>query len=138
MYKGAGLTGLIILALFLHQRIMGNKWQLAKKVVIGAAEENKGRRTAGQVLANGGAAALLGACRLVFPVILRCISLMIAGSFAAATADTLSSELGMVYGRRFYNILTLKKRYPWPDGVVSLEGTLIGLIGLYLSPLCIV
>jgi uncharacterized protein (TIGR00297 family) len=132
MYKGAGLTGLIILAVFFISASWATKWQLAKKVVIGAAEENKGRRTARQVLANGGVAALLGACSWLFPEDTPVISLMIAGSFAAATADTLSSELGMVYGRRFYNVLTFKKEVAGPDGVVSVEGTLIGLIGSIL------
>jgi uncharacterized protein (TIGR00297 family) len=132
MYKGAGLTGLIILAAFFISASWATKWQLAKKVAIGAAEENKGRRTAGQVLANGGVSALLGAATWFFPEYTSVITLMIAGSFAAATADTLSSELGMVYGRRFYNILTFKKEEPGPDGVVSIEGTLIGLVGAIL------
>ncbi len=132
MYKAAGLTGLIILAVFFISASWATKWQLAKKVAIGAAEGNKGRRTAGQVLANGGVSALLGGATWFFPESTSTISLMMAGSFAAATADTLSSELGLVYGRRFYNILTFKKEEPGPDGVVSVEGTLIGLIGAIL------
>lgn len=132
MYKGAGLTGLIILAVFFISAIWATKWQLAKKVAIGAAEENKGRRTAGQVLANGGVAALLGAVGWYLPSHTSLITLMIAGSFAAATADTLSSELGTVYGRRFFNILTFKKDTRGLDGVVSIEGTLIGLVGALL------
>jgi uncharacterized protein (TIGR00297 family) len=132
MHKGAGLTGLFILAVFFISAIWATKWQVAKKIAIGAAEENKGRRTAGQVLANGGVAALLGASSWVFPEHTATISLMIAGSFAAATADTLSSELGMVYGRRFFNILTFKKDVRGLDGVVSMEGTLIGLVGASL------
>jgi uncharacterized protein (TIGR00297 family) len=132
MYKGAGLTGLLILATFFISAIWATKWQIAKKVAIGGAERNKGRRTAGQVLANGGVAALLGACTWLSPESSSTIALMIAGSFAAATADTLSSELGMVYGRGFFNILTFKKEEAGQDGVVSIEGTLIGLAGAVL------
>ena len=44
-------------------------------------------------------------------------------------ADTLSSELGMVYGRRHYNILTWKPDEKGQDGVVSFEGLLIGIAG---------
>ena len=135
MYKGAGLMGLMILAAFFISAIWATKWQVAKKTAIGAAEENKGRRTAGQVLANGGVAALLGAATWLFPENTALIQLMIAGSFAAATADTLSSELGMVYGRRFFNILTFKKDQRGLDGVVSLEGTLIGVAGAILIAL---
>jgi uncharacterized protein (TIGR00297 family) len=132
MYKGAGLTGLIILAVFFISAVWATKWQLAEKVEIGAAEQHKGRRTAGQVLANGGVAALLGVVGWYMPGHTSLISLMIAGSFAAATADTLSSELGIVYGRRFFNILTFKKDTRGLDGVVSLEGTLIGLVGAFI------
>ncbi len=132
MYKGAGLTGLLILAAFFINAIWATKWKATEKAAIGAADENKGRRTAGQVLANGGVAALLGALSWWQPTHSPVFNLMMAGSFAAATADTLSSELGMVYGRRFYNILTFKKGQRGLDGVVSLEGTLIGLVGAIL------
>ena len=54
---------------------------------------------------------------------------MIAGSFAAAAADTLSSELGNVYGSRYYNILTFRKDTRGLNGVVSLEGSLLGIAG---------
>jgi uncharacterized membrane protein len=52
-----------------------------------------------------------------------------AASLASASADTLSSELGSIYGKRFYNILTFKKDICGLDGVVSLEGTLWGIAG---------
>ncbi|TSJ42940.1 DUF92 domain-containing protein [Mucilaginibacter corticis] len=135
MYKSAGLMGLMILAAFFISAIWATKWQVAKKAAIGAAEENKGRRTAGQVLANGCVAALLGAATWLFPENIAVIKLMIAGSFAAATADTLSSELGIVYGRNFFNILTFKKDQRGLDGVISFEGTLIGVAGASLIAL---
>jgi uncharacterized protein (TIGR00297 family) len=132
IYKGSGFTGIAMLALFFAAGSWATGWQINRKAAIGAAEQHKGRRTAGQVLANGSAAALLGALGWYLPRHTSLITLMIAGSFAAATADTLSSELGTVYGRRFFNILTLKKDTRGLDGVVSLEGTLIGMSGAML------
>lgn len=129
IYKGAGITGLALLAAFFIIGSWATKWQINKKSAIGAAEKNKGRRTAGQVLANGGVAAILGLMAWQSPDKAAIVQIMIAGSLASAMADTLSSELGMIYGRRFFNILTLKTDACGLDGVVSLEGTLIGLAG---------
>jgi uncharacterized protein (TIGR00297 family) len=102
---------------------------VAEKRRLGLAEENKGRRTAGQVVANAGVAALLGLLAWQVPQYASLAGLMLAGSFAAATADTLSSELGNVYGRRYFNILTFRPDTRGLNGVVSLEGTLLGLAG---------
>jgi uncharacterized protein (TIGR00297 family) len=132
IYKGAGLSGIAMLALFFIAGSWATGWQRSKKSKTGAVEKDHGRRTAAQVLANGGVAAILGGLAWAIPLNALVLQLMMAGSFAAATADTLSSELGMVYGRRFYNILTFKKDTRGLDGVVSLEGTLIGLLGAAL------
>ena len=129
IYKGAGLTGFVMLTFFFTVGSAATKWQRGKKALMNAIDPHKGRRTARQVLANGGVAALLGLWARIQPEYLSLAQLMIAGSFAAATADTLSSELGTVYGRRFYNIISLKKDTRGLDGVVSIEGTLIGIVG---------
>nr|WP_294794562.1 DUF92 domain-containing protein [uncultured Mucilaginibacter sp.] len=129
IYKGAGLPGFVMLTFFFTVGSAATKWQRDKKALMNAADPHKARRTAWQVSANGGVAALLGAWAWLQPEYLSLAQLMMAGSFAAATADTLSSELGTVYGRRFYNIISLKKDTRGLDGVVSVEGTLIGIVG---------
>ena len=129
IYLGSGFGGLALLALFFGLGTAASSWRVADKRRLGLAEENKGRRTAGQVVANAGVAGLLGLLAWQWPPAAPLARLMLAGSFAAATADTLASELGNVYGRRYYNILTLKPDTRGLNGVISLEGTALGLAG---------
>jgi uncharacterized protein (TIGR00297 family) len=129
IFKGAGFCGLIMLAAFFVAGSVATGWQISKKQQSGIAERDKGRRTAGQVIANGGVAAILGGIAWYNPQLAPLMQLMIAGSLAAAMADTLSSELGVIYGRRFFDVLSFKSSLPGPDGIISLEGTLIGVAG---------
>ncbi len=125
----AGVTGLMLMTVFFLLGTLSTAWQKEKKQRLKAAEADGGQRKASQVLANAGVAALAGALALIFPLAVDVFRLMIGACFAAATADTLASELGMVYGRRFLNISTFKADQAGLDGVISLEGTLIGLAG---------
>jgi uncharacterized protein (TIGR00297 family) len=131
-YEGAGISGVAMMTLFFVLGSAATGWKRSQKVKINTAEKDHDPRTATQVLANSGVAAILSATAWHFPGEVELIKIMIAGSFAAATADTLSSELGMVYGKRFYNIISFKKDIRGLDGVVSLEGTLLGLAGAML------
>lgn len=113
---GTGYLGISLLAAFFILASLATK---TKRV----------RRTAGQVVANGGIAAILGLSAFIWPQKLIIFQIMLAGSLASATADTLSSELGTVYGTKFFNILNFKADQRGLDGVISLEGTLIGIAG---------
>jgi uncharacterized protein (TIGR00297 family) len=132
LYKGAGLTGIIMLGAFFVAGSAVTALGRSKKERLGVAEKNKGQRTAWQVLANGGVAGLAGLLAWLIPEQAALWQLAAAASLASASADTLSSELGSVYGRSFYNILTFKKDTCGLDGVVSLEGTLWGIAGSML------
>lgn len=129
LYSGAGWTGLALMASFFVLGTAASSWKRSKKEQLHTAEENKGKRTASQVLANGGAGALLGLLAWWHPQHTEVLQLMMAAAFSSATADTLSSELGSVYGRQFYNILSFKKDKRGLDGVVSGEGILFGVAG---------
>lgn len=129
IFLGAGYVGLALLGLFFGLGTAASVWRVADKRRLGLAEENRGRRTAGQVLANAGVAGGLGLLSWLFPTFAPLGLLMLAGSFAAAAADTLASELGNIYGSRYVNILTFRPDKRGENGVVSVEGTLLGVAG---------
>jgi len=129
VFAGAGYTGVGMMTTFFILGSAATAWQKHKKQSFAGPEEHQGGRTTAQVLANAGVGAITGLLVLFFPTYTALWILMMAASFASATADTLSSELGTVYGRRFFNIVTLKPDQRGLDGVISIEGTLIGVAG---------
>jgi len=129
IYAGGGYRGLSLIVVFFILGTAATSWKKKEKLSIRANAGHQSTRTTGQVIANAGVAALAGLLAVLFPSRRDLLQLMMAGSMSAAMADTLSSELGMVYGRRFYHILTWKPDEKGQDGVVSLEGLLIGIIG---------
>jgi uncharacterized protein (TIGR00297 family) len=134
IYKGAGWNGLAMLAGFFISATVATSYKSKQKAFTDPHDGQQGARTAGQVLANGGMAGLIGGLTFfsypdpIFP-------LLIAACLSSATADTLSSEFGTVFGKRFYNILTLKPDEKGLDGVISVEGTIAGLAGSMLIAL---
>jgi len=128
-YAGGGYPGLLLLALFFILGTAATSWQKEKKLTIRDNAAHQSTRTSGQVIANGGVAAIAGMLALIFPSHQPLFRLALAASLSSATADTLASELGMVYGRRFFNILTWKTDQRGQDGVISIEGTFAGMIG---------
>jgi uncharacterized protein (TIGR00297 family) len=129
LFIGTAFVGLTMMTAFFIMGTAATSLGIKQKEQAGLAESNKGRRTSGQVLANAGVTGLLALLAWLYKDMSAVFILGIAASFASATADTLSSELGNVYGRKFYNILTLKRDTKGLDGVVSIEGTLAGIAG---------
>jgi uncharacterized protein (TIGR00297 family) len=131
VFAGAGYTGIAMLATFFLLGTTATSWGINRKRSLGLVEKDKGKRTSGQVIANAGVAAGLGIFIVALTGYKDLFRLMMAASFASATADTLSSELGILYGSKFYNIMTLKKDTRGLDGVISIEGSLIGIAGSF-------
>jgi uncharacterized protein (TIGR00297 family) len=126
VYAGGGYTGLAMMTLFFILGTAATSWKKTTKRLIKGNAAHESTRTSGQVIANAGVAALSGLLIVLFPVHTPVFLVMMAGSLAGAAADTLASELGMIYGRRTYHILTGRPDEKGLDGVISLEGIAIG------------
>lgn len=134
IFLGTGVTGFVLMTAFFLMGTIATGWQRRLKEVRAGIRES-GPRTAMQVLANAGIAGILAALALAFPDSRYHWTLGLAAAFSSAASDTLSSELGTVYGRRFYHILTLKPDLAGKNGVVSLEGMIWGVAGSVLVAL---
>jgi uncharacterized protein (TIGR00297 family) len=109
-----------------------------EKQRMGLAERHSGR-TSAQVAANLGVAALVSselvqdwmtdsqrfARATAAPMPLFCVAL---AALAEAAADTVSSEVGQVFGGPPRMITTLRRAEPGTDGAVTLTGTLAGVV----------
>ena len=126
---GAGFSAACMLLTFFGLSVLATSHKKTLKAEIHPESVNETGRSAAQVFANGGVAGILSLLTIVFPIHSDLFLLMLAGSLASALADTLSSELGVVYGHRSFNIITFKKEAKGLDGVISIEGTLIGIAG---------
>jgi len=108
-----------------------------RKESLGTAEARRGR-TASQVAANLGVAALAGiplsAAHVFTPVAFggRAAMAAMVAAVAEATADTVSSELGQVLGGVPRMITSLRRVAAGTDGAISLAGTLAGAMGAAL------
>jgi uncharacterized protein (TIGR00297 family) len=135
VWLGEGYTGIALLATFFITGTLATSWKMHTKQQGGLAEQHRGQRTATQVIANGGVAAILSLVSFLSVQQQPLLLLMVASGLSSATADTLSSELGNVYGKKFYNIMNFKKDIRGLNGVVSFEGTIIGIAGSSLIAL---
>ncbi|KQN38682.1 hypothetical protein ASE92_04455 [Pedobacter sp. Leaf41] len=129
IFMASGFVGVMMMTAFFIIGSVTTSWKRDQKRSFSDLDENKNGRTAAQVFANAGVSTIAGVIVVVYPQSAAIMLPAMAAAFASATADTLSSELGVIYGRRFYNVITLKSDQCGRDGVISLEGTLIGVMG---------
>lgn len=129
----AGWGPFALLAVFFVLGSTLTRWGWTTKERRGVAEGHRGARGALQVLANGAPAAALS---VLYSATGGAPALMVAlaGSLAAASADTASSELGQVYGRRPLSLAGLKRVPVGTPGAISGAGTAAGaLAGLLIG-----
>lgn len=135
IFLGGGIEGLFALLLFFVIGSFASSWKNDRKTELNLAQENAGKRGVSNVMANGGIAAILSLAALLLPTQAHEINIMIIAGLATACSDTLSSELGNVYGNKYFNIITMKPAVRGIDGVISINGLWFGLLGSFVIAL---
>ena len=126
IYACLGWQGYLLLLAFFVLGTGATKLGYRRKAEAGLAQEGGGRRGASHALANTGVAAACALFAVVTPFS-PILVLAFAAAFATAAADTASSEIGQLWGRRTFLITTLRPVPRGTEGAVSLEGTLAGI-----------
>ena len=126
IYLFGGWQSYVVLLLFFVLGTAATKVGYERKAARRIAQEEGGRRGARHAVANCGVAAFAAFLAYASPWSDLFMVALVA-AFATAVFDTVSSEIGQVYGRRTFLITTLRPVPPGTDGAVSLEGTLAGL-----------
>lgn len=132
LYVGSGWLGVVALTAFFAAGTAVSAYRKRDKARLGLAEARNGQRTHVNALANGGVAAALGALAWAWPAHQPLLELALVASLASATSDTFSSELGNVWGRRYWDVRTGKRGQRGQDGVISMEGLAAGVLGAAL------
>ena len=88
-----------------------------------------------QVLCNGGIPALAMIIIALRHDLREEISLLFLGALATATADTWATEIGIKFGKKFYNIFTFRPTHRGPSGGVSLIGICASVVGALMIAL---
>jgi uncharacterized protein (TIGR00297 family) len=126
LYAAAGVEAFALLALVFLLTWAATRIGYQRKLRLGTAEKKSGR-TAAQVFANVGVAAMCAgayALRNHDPAFLLGLS----ASLSEAAADTVSSELGQAFSQRARLITNWKEVPAGTDGGISLFGTSCGMV----------
>ena len=103
-------------------------WQ--RKVLLGIAEDRRGRRGAGNALANCGVAALAAIAAASTPHPTAAL-LALATALIAGGSDTVASEIGKAWGGSTFLITSFGRVKPGTPGAMSLEGTTAGVVAAF-------
>jgi uncharacterized protein (TIGR00297 family) len=125
-----GLTPALLLILFFVSSSVLSIFSAGKKEALAAYSSKGGRRDAGQVLANGTAAALAAVAYGLTGDHLWLAG--VAGALATATADTWGTEIGVLSRQSPRRITNGARVPPGTSGGITLLGTSNGIAGAAL------
>ncbi len=127
IYLCLGFRGFLILFTFFSLGSWSSRHKYAWKASQGIAQENKGRRGSKHALAKGGVGFVMAVLALLTDTP-EIFTVAFVAAFATATFDTISSELGQIYGKRPVLITTMRPAPAGTDGAISAEGTILGAL----------
>ena len=127
-----GWGSFTILVLFFVLGSAATKLGYRRKLALGVAQLDRGRRSARHAFANCGVGA---AAALAYSFVdgrvghesAEAALVILAAAFATALFDTVSTEIGQLFGKHPFLITTFKPVPVGTDGAISVEGTLAGL-----------
>lgn len=131
IFTFGGWRGYLMLAVFFLVGSLATRIGYGAKAAAGIAQEKGGSRGAKNALANCGTGLFLVLLTAVTPHG-TWLAVAFVAAFATAALDTVSSEIGQVYGRRTMLITSLRPVPRGTDGAISLEGTMAGLAAALL------
>lgn len=135
IYLGAGAGAFVALVCVFLIAVGTTRLGYTRKQQLGAAENREGR-SASQILANLGVAALAA---VLFGITRTPFYLIACGAaFAEAAADTASSEIGEVSSQQARLITTLQLVPAGTNGGITFGGTVAGLIASFIIGGCCV
>jgi uncharacterized protein (TIGR00297 family) len=130
-----GYAGLLVLLIFFLLGTLVTRYKYEKKVQLGVAEGNRGRRDIQNVLGNGLSPLLFAALFAASSQAYHALFLLgFSGAVATACADTFSTEIGQAEGKP--RLITTLERVPvGTNGGVSLPGFGAALLGSFFVSL---
>jgi uncharacterized protein (TIGR00297 family) len=127
VYLGATLSGWILLSLFFVIGSVATRIGIDKKRSIGTEQPHEGKRGAAEAAAKAGFPFLLSLMMLQWEF--DWLPLAFCGAIAAATADTLGSEVGPLTGGTVRKLPLLQRVPPGTPGGISFGGTIAACAG---------
>ena len=156
LFYGIGPAAFAVLFVLFAITWLSTRLGRARKQRLGIAERRRGRRTAGQVLANLGVAGAFAALAMAYvvgfslspnldglaiPIVTAAIA-----ALAEAAADTVSSECGEAFSDTAFLVPRLRRVPAGTDGAITAIGTIAGIVAsaaiaglagaLHVLPLC--
>lgn len=122
------LTWLLLLLIFVGSSFLSTRFAIVYKKALGVEESDEGTRGASNVISNGIVPALIAVVYSLGFLEPEQALVAFTTSVAAATADTMASEIGVLSPSPVLITNPTQRVEPGTDGGVSFEGTLASLL----------